>query len=275
MVTALVGIAGLGAAIVTGIVALCLVEPSWSIYVLCLTAVVLVTTVSKYSSPKGLLLSAVGASPIDRGHPALDRLAALADLPAPALATVGSPVPNAFTAGIRRRDATIVVTSGIERLLTEEEFEAVLAHELAHVANRDAGVMTVASVPRTLGETLIAEEGLIFYVWFLIWWLGIPIWAVGSLLTLALSRYREYAADRGAAILTGRPAALMSALVKLSKDGAAIPTTDLRRLARVEALWVVPTGRARFAVFSDHPPLEKRLARLAEMARELGEPIGP
>ena len=86
-----------------------------------------------------------------------------------------------------------------------------LAHELAHVANRDAGVMTFAGVPRTLGETLIAEEGVVFYAWFFIWWLGIPIWALGSLITLTLSRYREFAADRGSAVLTGRPADMMSA----------------------------------------------------------------
>src|SRR5947208_3142426 len=139
-----------------------------------------------------------------------------------------------------------------------------------------AGVMTVASVPRTLGETLIAEEGLVFYVWFFIWWLGVPIWIFGTLLTLALSRYREYAADRGSALLTGRPAALMSALVKLDDRGAGIPADDLRALARVEALWVVPNGRRpRFSLFADHPPLEKRLARLAEMARVMGSAVGP
>src|SRR6266404_7239656 len=138
MVTVLVAIFALCVAIVTGLVTLCAVEPSWTPFVVVLSAVVLGTTVTKYSSPKGLLLAAVGARPANRDQGSLERLAALADVPTPALATVDSPTPNAFTAGIRRRDATIVLTAGIDELLTEEELEAVLAHELAHVANRDA-----------------------------------------------------------------------------------------------------------------------------------------
>ena len=166
------------------------------------------------------------------------------------------------------------MTTGLPSDLVPHELEASLAHELAHVANRDAALMTRASVPRTLGETMIAEEGLVFYVWFFVWWFGILIWALGSLLTLALSRYREFAADRGSALLTGRPESLMSALVKLAGPDAAIPDADLRRLSRVESLWVVPNGKARFAVFSDHPPLERRFARLEAMAREMGRPVG-
>ena len=150
-----------------------------------------------------------------------------------------------------------------------------LAHELSHVANRDAVVMTFASVPRAIGETMIGEEGVVFYVWWVVWWIGIPIWAIGSLLTLTLSRYREFAADRGSALLTGRPETLMSALEKLESHGAGIPSEDLRALGRVEALWIVATGGPRLQLLSDHPPLAKRLARLAEMAREQGRPVGP
>lgn len=267
------------AAIATGLVALAFVEPNWTPFIIVLSVIIGGATIAKYGTASGLMLGAVDARPVtERDQPKLyamlERLSALADVPVPDLAVVDSPTPNAFTVGVRRRDATIVVTSALQRLLTTGELEAVLAHELAHIANRDAGVMTFAGVPRTLGETLIAEEGAVFYAWFFVWWLGIPIWAFGSLITLTLSRYREFAADRGSAILTGRPADMMSALVKLTQDDSEIPNIDLRKLGRVEALWVVATGRPRFAIFSDHPPLEERLARLGEMSRSQGEPVG-
>jgi heat shock protein HtpX len=272
-------VVGLYLLIAAGLVLLGVVEPTWIPFIVVLTLVVVIATISRYGTASGLMLNAVDAEPAETEdhpelHAMLERLSALADLSVPSLSIVESPTPNAFTVGVRRRDAIVVVTSALPDLLTSAEVEAVLAHELAHVANRDAGVMTFAGVPRTLGETLIAEEGAVFYAWFFIWWLGIPIWALGSLITLTLSRYREFAADRGSAVLTGRPADMMSALVKLTGDDESIPNTDLRKLARVEALWVVATGRARFAVFSDHPPLAKRLARLEEMSRTMGEPDG-
>ncbi len=273
-------VAALYCAIAAGIVLICVIEPTWTLYVIALTSAVVVTTVVKYRSAQGLMLDAVGAEPAAARdephlHEVLARLAALADLPTPRLALVDSTAANAFTAGVRRRNATVVVTTRLQAALTPPEIEAVLGHELAHVANRDAGVMTLAAVPRTFGETIMAEEGLVFYAWFFIWWVGLPIWAVGSLLTLTLSRYREFAADRGSALLTGRPADLMSALVKLNGSDSSIPDDDLRRLSRVESLCLVPNGRARFALFSDHPPLARRLARLEEMTRVMGEAVGP
>ena len=279
MVVLALCITALYAAIATGLVVLALVEPSWTPFIAALTFIVVATTVGKYRSASGLMLDAVGAEPASardepEAYAMLERLAALADAPTPGLAIVDSPTPNAFTVGVRRRTATVVVTDGLRKLLTKPELEAVLAHELSHVANRDAGVMTLAGVPRTLGETLIGEQGPIFYTWFFIWWLGVPVWALGSLFTLTLSRYREFAADRGSSLLTGRPADMMSALVKLTGEGASIPNSDLRKLARVEALWVVGTGRARLTFFSDHPPLEQRLARLEEMAQTMGAPDG-
>lgn len=265
--------------IAAGLVVLAVVEPTWTPYIVVLTFVVVGTTIGRYRTAGGLMLDSVGAEPATtRDEPKLyamlERLSALADVPVPSLSVVDSPTPNAFTVGVRRRNATIVVTNALEGLLSRAELEAVLGHELAHIANRDAGVMTLAGVPRTLGETLIGEEGVVFYTWFFIWWLGIPIWGLGSLITLTLSRYREFAADRGSSLLTGRPEDMMSALVKLTGSGASIPNTDLRKLARVEALWVVATGRARLAFFSDHPPLEQRLARLEKMAQTMGEPVG-
>jgi heat shock protein HtpX len=271
---------GLYVGIPAGVVGVCVIEPAWTPYVVAFTTVVLIATIGHYRSASGLMLDATGAQRSTPEHEPelyamLARLASLADIPTPRLAVIATPNTNAFTVGIRRRDATVVVTTGLRNALGAREIEAVLGHELAHVANRDAGVMTLAGVPRTLGETLIGEEGLIFYLWFLIWWLGIPIWALGSLVTLTLSRYREFSADRGSALLTGGPAALMSALVKLDGSDVSIPDEDLRRLSRVEALCVVSNGQARFALFSDHPPLAKRLARLEEMTRGMGKLVGP
>ena len=274
----------LGAALYLAIPALLVLlgyaEPTWSPFIVVITLVIVGATVARYRSASGLMLSATGADRVESDnerelHSLLERLAGLADVVTPSVAVVDTAVANAFSVGVRRRDATVVVTTGLQRLLTPNELEAVLGHELTHVANRDAGVMTAMAVPRTIGETMIAEEGSAFYVWFVVWWIGIPLWALGTLLTLTLSRYREFAADRGAALLTGRPADLMSALVKLSGRDTEIPDDDLRRLSTVEALCVVANGGARFSLFSDHPPLAKRLARLAEMTRAQGEPVGP
>jgi heat shock protein HtpX len=268
------------AAVAIGLVLLGVVEPSWTPFIAAVVGLVAFATVGRFRTASGLALRAAGARIVDESdepklYATVERLASLADVPTPQLAIVESGHPNAFTVGVRRRSATIAITSGLRAVLTEEELEAVLAHELAHILNRDAGVMTVATIPRTLGETMINEEGLIFYLWFPFWWAGIPIWALGSLLTLTLSRYREFTADQGAALLTGRPAALMAALEELAAAGEKIPDEDMRTLAAVDALCVVSRGTSRFAIFSDHPPLEQRLARLAELAREMGKPVPP
>jgi Zn-dependent protease with chaperone function len=140
----------------------------------------------------------------------------------------------------------------------------------AVIAHRDAAVMTAVAVPRTLGEVIITgpSETWIGLLWLVIWPLGMVPFAIGSVLTLMVSRYREYAADRGSAILTGAPEQLMSALEKVSTHAAEIPHADLRA---ANAFCIVSTEAQRFALFSDHPPLEKRLAALAEIARELGQ----
>jgi heat shock protein HtpX len=271
---------GLYCGIVAAVVLLAFVEPTWTPYIVVLAFLVITVTVARYGSAGGLLLGTTGARPATHDeepalHEMLDRLAGLADLPKPRLAIVDSTTTNAFTVGVRRRKSTVVVTTGMRDMLTSAEIEAVLAHELAHIANRDAGLMTVAGVPRALGETIMDQNDPLWIAWFFIWWLGVPIWGLGSLVTLTLSRYREFAADRGSALLTGNPAELMSALVKLDGIDSEIPDEDLRLLSPVGALCVVSNGRSRFAFFADHPPLEKRLARLADMARVMGEPVGP
>lgn len=271
-------VAALYVAIVLGFAAVILISLRWGVVAILIGCVVVRTAYGHVTGASGFLLRTAGARPLTDSrfpHQSLARLAALADIPTPELSLVDSSTPNAFTVGTRRRRSTIAVTSSLLEVLDHDELEAVLGHELSHIANRDAGVMTFASVPRILGETLIGEPGPVFLIWMFIWWIGIPIWALGSLLTVTLSRYREYTADRGAALLTGRPATLMSALEKLERGARGIPGADIRALGRVEALCIVSSGGSRLTLFRDHPPLKKRIARLAAMAREQGRAVDP
>jgi heat shock protein HtpX len=187
----------------------------------------------------------------------------------PRLAVVETETPNAFTVGIAPTKAVVAVTRGLIRILEDRELEAVLAHELAHIANRDASVLTAVAFPRALGQTLIADESVAGALLWFVWPLGLPLWALGTLLTLTVSRYREYAADRGSALLTGAPEQLMSALQKLSDRH--IPGGDLR-LQGAEAFCIVPARTRRFEWLMDHPPLHKRLTALEGLARDLGKP---
>lgn len=200
---------------------------------------------------------------------AIDRIAAQADVVPPRLAIVKSKSPNAFSVGLNERRAVVVVTTGLlRRGLTGHELDAVIAHELAHVANRDGMVMTLVGVPAVAGSALWNQGVRGKFSFLVLYW---PIFVVGLLTMWTLSRYREYVADRGAALITGAPEHLMSALQKISGETA---RGDLRGGLAVQALCIVPARRKgwrRFELFSDHPPLEKRLARLAEFAREFGK----
>jgi heat shock protein HtpX len=200
------------------------------------------------------------------------RLAALADIPVPRVAIAETDAANAFAVGLSQRSSVIVLTSGLRRGLARSELEAVLAHEIAHIANRDAAVLTAVAGPRVLGQIMVGGPGstLLGLVWLFIWPLGIPIYVVGSLLTLTVSRYREYVADRGSALLTGAPAQLMSALQKLTSGAGEIPHADLRA---ANVFCIVSTEVVLLELFADHPPLEKRLTALAEIAREMGKPV--
>jgi heat shock protein HtpX len=204
----------------------------------------------------------------------VERLAAIAGLPPPRVARAETPMPNAFVAGRRPARSIVVVTAGSESTLSREELAAVLAHELAHVANRDVVVMTLATVPRTLAAELLGREGSAYVLAFMIWPIAAVLWLLSSGLTLALSRYREYAADRGSALITGEPEQLMSALQKIADGVARIPAADLRSVRGLNAFFIVPTDLQRrgLELLSDHPPLEKRLARLGDLAREMGKP---
>jgi heat shock protein HtpX len=232
-----------------------------------------------------------------RLQPMLERLCGMADVPVPRLAVMPTDVPNAFSAGRNARNAIVVVTKGLVDRLDQEEIEAVLAHELAHIANRDAIVMTISAAPALLGRKLLwgfvslpatspSIAGKIGFTLLLLYLLPVVlaawmIYAFATLLVTSVSRYREFVADRGAALLTGAPEQLMSALQKIADQVPLIPNEDLRRASAMNAFFVLPTRSAsgRFEVdpmrmFPTHPPLARRLERLGELARDLGRARG-
>jgi heat shock protein HtpX len=245
-----------------------------------------------YTSDK-LALAAAGAKVVSRDeapqlHDMVERLCAMADLPKPKVAIMDTPVPNAFATGRSPKHAAVCVTTGLWERLEPKEIEGVLAHELSHVANRDVLVMTVASFFAMLAA-LLTRFGLyagIFGggdrrdnngppIWLIVVLVSILVYAISYILIRTISRYREYAADRGSALITGAPEYLMSALQKISSQMALIPNRDLRQVEGMSAFFIVPARvkSAASELFMDHPPLEKRIAALAEIAREMGRPV--
>jgi heat shock protein HtpX len=225
-------------------------------------------------------------------HGIVDRLCALADMPKPKVAVAESDIPNAFATGRNQKTAVLCVTTGIMRRLEEPELEAVLSHELSHVAHRDVAVMTIASFLGLLAGFVVrsslyagAYGGFGGYgrrddsrdntgaIILLVVLASAVVYALSFLLTRALSRYRELSADRSAAILTGRPSTLASALVKVSGEVARIPTRDLRAAEPLNAFFFVPAlspGFSFSSLFSTHPTLQRRLDQLANIEREMG-----
>jgi heat shock protein HtpX len=216
-------------------------------------------------------------------HGIIERLCVQADLPKPRVCVMDTPMPNAFAMGRSQKKATVCATTGILRMLDSAELEGVMAHELTHVINRDVMVMTLASFFATLAAMIIQFS--FFFGGFggygrsreeeagieLVMLVSILVYAVSFLLLQALSRYREFAADRGSAVLTGRPSALASALLKISGTMQRIPREDLRRAEGMSAFFIVP-ARAKQSLmnlFSDHPSLEKRLAALERLEAQL------
>jgi heat shock protein HtpX len=240
-----------------------------------------------YGSAK-LALAASGAKVVEREqapelHDMVERLAAMADLPKPKVAIINSDVPNAFATGRSPKHSAVAVTSGLWNRLDRHEIEGVLAHELSHIGNRDVLIMTLASFFALLAGILTRYA--IFFggggrdrngppVWLIVFLVSILTYVISYVLIRTLSRYREYAADRGAALITGAPENLMSALQKIASGIASIPQRDLREVQSMNAFFIVPTNwRSSFGeLFATHPPLEKRLAALAEIAREMGRP---
>jgi heat shock protein HtpX len=218
-------------------------------------------------------------------HGALDRLCATADMPKPRVAVANSALPNAFATGRNPDHAVLCVTTGLLRRLEPEELDGVLAHELSHVAHRDVAVITIASflgVVAGLVARFALYGGMVrragpqaAVVFAAVMGAAVTVYSVSFLLIRALSRYRELAADRAAAQLTGRPSALASALVKVSGDIARIPNRDLRTAQTLNAFFFAPalgSGRSLSNLFATHPTLEQRLDALARISARLGEP---
>ncbi|WP_435100938.1 zinc metalloprotease HtpX [Halarchaeum sp. P4] len=211
-------------------------------------------------------------------HGVVGRLSQQADLPKPTVAVVDSRVPNAFATGRSKNHAAVCVTTGLLDALNEEEVEGVLAHELAHVKHRDMAVMTVASFLSTIAF-IIVRWGWLFGgggrdrnqapIWVAIL-VSLVVWIVSYLLIRALSRYREFAADRGAALITGNPAALASALLKIDGRMDRVPTEDMREQAEMNAFFIIPLqGGSIMRLFSTHPSTERRVARLRDLEKEM------
>ncbi|MEA2046028.1 MAG: zinc metalloprotease HtpX, partial [Euryarchaeota archaeon] len=214
-------------------------------------------------------------------HQMISRLCAIADLPKPRVAVVDSPMPNAFATGRNPNNAVVAVTTGIRRQLNRSELEAVLAHELSHVKNRDVMVMTIASFLSTVAFFFV-RYALIFGGGgggrreggggiIIAWLASIIVWIVSSLLIRALSRYREFAADRGSAVITGQPSNLASALMKISGVMTKIPDDDLRKVEGMNAFFIIPaiSKSSIMNLFSTHPSVEKRIVALEKIEQEM------
>jgi len=221
-------------------------------------------------------------------HGMIDRLCALADMPKPRVGVADLDLPNAFATGRSPDHSVVCVTTGILRTLDAEELEAVLAHELSHVAHRDVLVMTIAASAGIVAGMLTrgAQYGAVFGgrrsnnnagglpVWLVVLVVSLVVYAISFLLLKLLSRYRELAADRAAAYLTMRPGALASALQKITGEMSRIPQRDLRAVSAMNAFFVAPaiSGVSLRTLTSTHPSLEQRLEQLARIQAELGRP---
>src|SRR5215472_776990 len=244
-----------------------------------------------------IALSAAGAQEVTPAqapqlHGIIDRICALADMPKPRVAIAQSDMPNAFATGRNSKNAVIVVTTGLLRRLDDRELEGVLAHEMSHVAHKDVVVMTVASFIGIIAGLLIRfafygelfgggrgrsdnNNGGALPILLIVMLVGIVTYAISFLLIRLLSRYRELAADRAGALLTGQPSALASALTKVSGAMAAIPTKDLREAQPLSAFYFAPALKPNTTtlstIFSTHPSLERRLRQLSEISGQLSK----
>ena len=219
-------------------------------------------------------------------HAMIERLCVQADIPKPKIGIVQTPMPNAFAMGRSQKSATVCATTGIMDLLSPAELEGVLAHEVTHIVNRDVMLMTLASFFASMASMIVQfgfffgggygggydsdgdDDGPGFLAIILV---SAIVWVVSFFLMQALSRYREFAADRGAAVITGRPSALSSALLKISGTMERIPQGDLRAHAELNAFYIVPANvkQSLFNLFATHPPVEQRIEALGRLESQL------
>ncbi|MEA3293987.1 MAG: zinc metalloprotease HtpX [Euryarchaeota archaeon] len=240
-------------------------------------------TIIQYFYSDKLVLMSMGAKVVSESeapqlHETITRLCAIADIPKPRIAVVNNSVPNAFATGRSPRHAVVAVTTGIQQQLNKQELEAVLAHELSHIKNRDMMVMTIASFLSTIAFFLVRyllffgggrdrDSGGIMVAWMV----SLLVWIISFILIRTLSRYREFAADRGSALITSNPSHLASALMKISGVMSRIPSDDLRKVEGMNAFFIIPaiSGSSIMRLFSTHPPVEKRIAALERIEREM------
>ncbi len=215
-------------------------------------------------------------------HQMISRLCITAGLPKPKIAIIESSVPNAFATGRSSGSAVVAVTTSLMQRLSPAEIEAVLAHEMSHVKNRDMLVITIASFLSTAAFFIV--RNMLFFGFggrdrnrsagaaLLVWLISLVVWILSFLLIRALSRYREFAADRGSAILTGRPMNLASALMNISGTMKHVPSRDLREVEGMNAFFIIPalSSDSIMNLFSTHPPIEERIHALEEMERGIG-----
>jgi len=242
----------------------------------------------KWFRDYGLVLWSMGGRIVNeqeepRLHETISRLCAIADLPKPKIAIVESNVPNAFATGRSKDSAVVAVTTSLKQKLTQPELEAVLAHELSHVKNMDMLVITIASFLSTVAFFLV--RNMLFFgmgggnrdrdrgagAAIIVFVVSLLVWVISFLLIRALSRYREFAADRGSAIITGQPSHLASALMAISGVMERVPSRDLREVEGMNAFFIIPaiSGDSIMSLLSTHPTVEARIRALEEMERRM------
>jgi heat shock protein HtpX len=260
-----------------------------SAIVIVLFAVVMLSF--QFFASDALALRAMGAKEVSPAeapelHAMIDRLCIQADIPKPKIAVADTRMPNAFAMGRSQKHATVCATTGVLNLLSPAELEGVMAHEITHIVNRDVAIMTMASFFASIAS-MIVQFGFFFGGGFgggyssgddddnpsfaMLILVSVVVYAVSFLLMQALSRYREFAADRGAAVITGRPSALSSALLKISGSMQQTPTQDLRAAGEMNAFFIVPAAvkNSIYGLFATHPPMEKRIAALSRLEAQL------